>query len=121
MIAHDVAFHGFIYRASANPMIAPTAEIHWRFLRHVMGEVLHRSEPPPEIWKQHREILEAIVAGDAEAAEERILGHIRNAAGRLAATSHEQANDQDKGKGQFTDGTRHASRLDRNRANQPRP
>jgi hypothetical protein len=39
MIAHDIAFHSFIYAASGNSMIAPSAELHWRFLRRVMGEM----------------------------------------------------------------------------------
>lgn len=87
MVAHDVAFHAFIYSASGNPVIGPTAEVHWRFLRRVMGEVLRRSEPPHSIWNQHRDILDAIVAGDAEAAEARTLSHVRGAAARLAATA----------------------------------
>ena len=87
MVAHDVAFHAFIYSASGNPVIGPTAEVHWRFLRRVMGEVLRRSEPPHSIWKQHRDILDAVVAGDAEAAEARTLNHVRSAAARLAATA----------------------------------
>ncbi len=87
MIAHDVAFHAFVYDASGNPMIRPTAEIHWRFLRRVMGEVLRKSEPPISIWQQHRDILAAIVAGDPNKAEARILSHIQNAAARLAANA----------------------------------
>jgi DNA-binding GntR family transcriptional regulator len=96
MIAHDVAFHAFIYAASGNPMIAPTAEIHWRFLRRVMGEVLRLSAPPPTIWRQHRDILGAIVSGKAEEAETCILGHIRDAASRLAARP-EVTSQQDSG------------------------
>ena len=84
MIAQDIAFHAFVYEASGNPMIGPTAEIHWRFLRRVMGEVLRRSEPPAIIWQQHREILDAIVAGDPGSAETLIFDHIHGAAGRLA-------------------------------------
>ena len=86
MIAGDVAFHAFVYEASGNPMIGPTAEVHWRFLRRVMGEVLRRSAPPSTIWQQHRDILDAIVAGDAATAETRTLSHVRDAAARLAAT-----------------------------------
>lgn len=97
MIGHDVAFHGFIYDASGNPMIRPTAEVHWRFLRRVMGEVLRRSEPPASIWQQHAEILEAVVAGDVEGAEACTLGHVHNAAGRLASAA-EQAGDRDEGR-----------------------
>ncbi len=89
MIAEDVAFHAFVYDASGNPMIGPTAEVHWRFLRRVMGEVLRTSAPPAAIWQQHREILDAILAGDAGQAEARILEHIHAAAARLAASEGE--------------------------------
>ncbi len=102
MIALDVAFHAFVYTASGNPMIGPTAEVHWRFLRRVMGEVLRKSEPPPSIWQQHREILEAIVAGDAEGAEARILSHIHSAAGRLADDA-ERTNNQNRGRERIND------------------
>jgi DNA-binding GntR family transcriptional regulator len=56
-------------------MIAPAAEVHWRFMRRFVGEMLREREPPSSIWQQHREILEAIVAGDVESAEARILEH----------------------------------------------
>ena len=113
MIAHDVAFHAFIYAASGNPMIAPTAEIHWRFLRRVMGEVLRHSAPPPTIWKQHREILAAIASGDAADSETRILGHIHDAASRLADTT-EPTSHPDTGKEPINE-RRRASRMDHNR------
>jgi len=109
MIAHDIAFHAFIYAASGNPMIAPTAEIHWRFLRRVMGEILRHSAPPPTIWRQHREILAAIVAGEAADAETRILGHISDAANRLAANSATM-NDQEPASER-----RRTGRINRNR------
>ncbi|MBX5453389.1 MAG: GntR family transcriptional regulator [Acidobacteriia bacterium] len=86
MIAHDIAFHAFVYDASGNPMIRPTAEIHWRFLRRVMGEVLRKSEPNG-IWQQHREILVAITTGATGDAESLILSHIESAATRLAAAA----------------------------------
>jgi DNA-binding GntR family transcriptional regulator len=113
MIARDVAFHAFIYAASGNPMIAPTAEIHWRFLRRVMGEVLRHSAPPPTIWQQHREILAAIVAGEPADAETRILGHISDAASRLADNT-EPAADQESAR-KRSDGRRRANRIDYSR------
>ncbi len=113
MIALDVAFHAFVYGASGNPMIGPTAEVHWRFLRRVMGEVLRKSEPPPSIWQQHREILEAIVAGDAEDAETRILSHIHSAAGRLADNAERTSQDQGR---ERTNDKRRADAANRGRA-----
>jgi DNA-binding GntR family transcriptional regulator len=86
MIAQDIAFHAFVYAVSGNAMIAPTAEVHWRFLRRVMGEVLRGSTPRATIWEQHRGILNSIVSGDANGAEQGIVGHIRDAGDRLIDT-----------------------------------
>lgn len=102
MIAHDVAFHAFVYDASGNPMIGPTAQLHWRFLRRVMGEVLRAAAPPPSIWQQHRDILDAIVTGDEAAAESRTLRHIESAADRLASNAertNKQNNQEDTSNG----------------------
>lgn len=80
MIAHDVAFHGFVYEASGNPVLGPTAQPHWSYLRRVMGEVLRHAEPPAAIWQQHRGILDAIVRGEVETAGELALRHVEMAA-----------------------------------------
>jgi DNA-binding GntR family transcriptional regulator len=84
LIAADVSFHRLIYDVSGNPLIAPTAEPHWRFLRRVMGDVLRQAEPPAEIWNQHAGILDAVLAGDVESAGERARDHVIRAADRLA-------------------------------------
>lgn len=84
MVRRDVEFHGCIYDCSGNPLLASTAEPHWRYLRRVMGEVLRHAEEPDAIWRQHEEILEAIVAGDGKSAEKRAIEHVQRAAGMLA-------------------------------------
>lgn len=83
MIARDVEFHAFLYDASGNPVLEPTAQIHWRYFKRVMGEVLRHAGPPHAIWHQHRAILTAVLAGDAAAASERALQHVDRAAERL--------------------------------------
>lgn len=85
LVQCDVEFHGFVYDASGNPLLAATAEPHWRYLRRVMSEVYRQADPPPEIWRQHGEILDAIVRGDAERAEAAAIHHVRRAAERLTA------------------------------------
>ncbi len=80
----DGALHQMLYAWSGNPMIATTAEPHWRFLRRAMGSVLRAAEPPCEIWRQHRGIVEAVTSGDARRAERRALDHVENAARLLA-------------------------------------
>lgn len=88
-IRHDEAFHSFIYEASGNPLLAATAEPHWRFLRRVMGDVLRYAESPNTIWRQHARMLEAIVAGDGAGAAEMAVSHIHVAADMLEETARQ--------------------------------
>ena len=78
-VAHDVAFHSWIYEMSGNPLIAATAEPHWLYLRRVMVAVLSYAERGAVVWKQHREILDLLVAGEAEAVAELMATHIMGA------------------------------------------
>lgn len=75
-----MAFHHFIYELSENPFIAPAMEAQWTSTQRIMGEVLMRDEQPRNIWGQHEAMLEAIVAGDAQKAEELGRQHISQAA-----------------------------------------
>jgi DNA-binding GntR family transcriptional regulator len=84
MIGRDVAFHAFLYSTSGNPVLGTTAQLHWPYLRRVMGEVLRRAEPPHAVWRQHRAILEAVVAGEADLGAARALHHVDHAVTRLA-------------------------------------
>lgn len=83
MVQCDVAFHDFICEASGNPLIAPTAALHWRQLRRVMGEVLRKAETPAAIWQQHQAILDAVLSGDSARAEAAAVAHVWTAADRL--------------------------------------
>ncbi len=86
----DAAFHGLIYESSGNPLLAGTAEPHWRFLRRAMGEVLRSVNAPQEIWRQHAGILGAIVGGDAADAERLAVEHDIVAARALCASLAER-------------------------------
>ncbi|MHB2167646.1 GntR family transcriptional regulator [Alsobacter sp. R-9] len=86
----DAEFHGLIYRASGNPLLARTAEPHWRFLRRAMGEVLRLGEAPAEIWRQHADILAAIVSGESIRAERLAVEHDVTAAEALSAALAER-------------------------------
>lgn len=89
MIAADMAFHHFIYDLSGNPLIAAAMETHWTQSQRVMGEVLLQDDKPRDIWSQHQQLLDAVLAGDAVVAESLARAHIVNAAnfmiGQLAA------------------------------------
>ena len=84
-VAHDVAFHTFLYERSGNTVIASTAEGHWVFLRRVMIAVLRKSDRGALVWEQHEEILETLVRGDAERASELVAAHVHGAQDALLA------------------------------------
>lgn len=85
MVGCDVDFHAFVYTVSGNPLLSATAEPHWRHLRRVMGDVLRHAEPPHAIWRQHADILAAIVKGDPARAEKLAVAHVTVARQRLEA------------------------------------
>ena len=80
MIDADVAFHRAIYAASRNPLIEPSAHVHWHHIQRAMGAVLQRSALRSTVWDEHTAIAEAIAAGNAVAAAELISGHDQRAA-----------------------------------------
>jgi DNA-binding GntR family transcriptional regulator len=80
MVRQDEAFHQLFYASSGNPLLAQTAEPHWRFLRRVMGDVLRHAEPPHDIWDQHEAIANAALSGDAGRCGELMDAHASRAA-----------------------------------------
>ncbi|HEY7490945.1 MAG TPA: GntR family transcriptional regulator [Candidatus Tectomicrobia bacterium] len=69
MIDADMQFHHLIYAASGNPLIAETANHHWRHIRRAMGAVLQIVGIRHMVWDEHEAILQAINGGDADRAE----------------------------------------------------
>jgi DNA-binding GntR family transcriptional regulator len=70
MIDADIAFHTAIYRASGNPLIFETTQLHWVHLRRVMGAVLQSSMQRETIWDEHEAIANAIASGNPKLAAE---------------------------------------------------
>lgn len=83
MIDADIAFHDFIYVLAGNPLLAPAMEAHRTQEERVMGEVLLHDATPGEIWDEHEQMLEAIVAGDAQRVEVLARDHVGRAADYL--------------------------------------
>jgi DNA-binding GntR family transcriptional regulator len=84
MIHVDMEFHRFIYRISGNPAIDATVAPHWYHLLRIMGLVLQRKPPREKIWDEHAGLLDAIIEGDAQKAENLARQHGENAAADLA-------------------------------------
>ena len=92
MIDADIAFHMAIYRASGNPLIVETTQLHWVHLRRVMGAVLQAEGQRDAIWDEHEEIAKAIAAGDAVLAVELSDGHATIARQNLVSRLNEVLN-----------------------------
>ncbi len=85
MIDADMTFHHLIYAASGNPLIAETANHHWRHIRRAMGAVLQTVGVRRVVWDEHEAILQAINRGNAERAERLSREHGERAGHNLAA------------------------------------
>ncbi len=84
MLAADEAFHGAIYAASGNPLIAQSAQMHWQHIRRAMGAVLQVSTMRESIWDEHAAIAQAIAQGNAAMAEQLIRQHGEDAGHNLS-------------------------------------
>ncbi len=93
MLDADIAFHRAIYEMSGNPVIAETAALKWHQIRRVMGGVLIRRGNPAYVWDEHQTILDAIAAGDPEAAEHAARQHAERAGKELAGHLRQAASD----------------------------
>ena len=79
LIDADIAFHDALYAASGNPLIKPSAHVHWRHVRRAMGAVLQKSASRSTVWDEHEAIALAIGRGDAESAGWLMGGHDQRA------------------------------------------
>jgi len=84
MLAADERFHGAIYAASGNPLIAESAQLHWQHIRRAMGAVLQASTMRESIWDEHEAIAEAIRGAHADLAERLIRQHAEGAGRNLS-------------------------------------
>jgi DNA-binding FadR family transcriptional regulator len=84
MLEADARFHGAIYEASGNPLIAQSAQLHWAHIRRAMGAVLQVADMRSSIWDEHEAIARAIAAGQAERAQTLMREHGQEAGRNLA-------------------------------------
>ncbi|MEI2416333.1 GntR family transcriptional regulator [Orrella sp. JC864] len=68
LIQADTHLHHAIYQASGNPLITRVMAPQWRHLERVMGAVLQTHALRAGLWDEHRDIVAAINAGQAQRA-----------------------------------------------------
>jgi DNA-binding GntR family transcriptional regulator len=79
LIEADVAFHRAVYDVSGNPAIDEMARTAWPHFQRSMGLVLSVKENREISWREHRDILASIAAGDPPMAEKRARDHAERA------------------------------------------
>lgn len=84
LIDADVAFHSAIHRLSGNPAVTEMVAEQWPHFMRSMGLVLTAKGMRDRVWREHAEILDAILSGDAKRAEERACAHTARAADETA-------------------------------------
>jgi DNA-binding GntR family transcriptional regulator len=75
----DVAFHDVINTLSGNPVILEISRQQWGHIRRAIDAVLDDPDVRRRLWDEHEAILEAVVRGDAKAAERLARDHARSA------------------------------------------
>lgn len=83
VVQADMDFHSFIYELSGNPLIIDTMRLNWQHLRRGMGEILSYPGLSIRVWREHEEILEAMISGDAKLAARYMHSHLLGAYKRV--------------------------------------
>lgn len=79
MIEADIAFHRAIYEAAGNPVLLQAAERNWNHIRRIMGVTLSQAGARHAVWDEHEKMLELIVSGRPDAAQQQALLHCEKA------------------------------------------
>ncbi|MFT6301109.1 MAG: DNA-binding GntR family transcriptional regulator [Granulosicoccus sp.] len=75
MVEADIAFHRLLHTLSGNGEIATATETLWPHIERAMHTVLVHHPVRSDIWREHRAIADAIIAGDALKAGELAAQH----------------------------------------------
>lgn len=91
MVEADMAFHRAVYQASGNPLIEPSAMLHWCHIRRAMTAALHHAPLRTTAWDEHEAIRQAIAAGEEDTAAELMLQHGQQASQHLMTLLRQHA------------------------------
>jgi DNA-binding GntR family transcriptional regulator len=81
----DFEFHKMIYDWAGNTTISDTMRLHWHHIRRAMGVVLRQGVPSQTSWEEHEKVIEALMAGLVERAEDEMRRHVANAQAKTSA------------------------------------
>jgi DNA-binding GntR family transcriptional regulator len=75
----DINFHRAIYQVSGNASIAEALEPLWPHMQRAMVLVLEANKLRKQAWREHRQIMESILAGEPGASAEAAYSHAADA------------------------------------------
>jgi len=79
----DRAFHAALHRGLDNLLLSEVLEAFWDAFHRVRTDLVEAGTDPRTVWRQHREILEAVRSGDAARAEAALRDHFDDIRTRL--------------------------------------
>src|SRR6516165_1215146 len=79
LVKADVRFHSILHQLSGNPAIGETIGDVWPHFMRSMSLVLSASEMRERVWREHRQILDAILTGKPADAEMLARSHTHRA------------------------------------------
>jgi DNA-binding GntR family transcriptional regulator len=71
----DIEFHRTIYRISGNASIGEIMEPLWPHMQRAMVLVLEANRLRQQAWREHRQVMDSILAGDSQASFEAACAH----------------------------------------------
>jgi len=80
----DIDFHSLIYQLSGNAIIIDTMHLNWRHLQRSMSKVLQHPGMSSQVWIEHEQIFDAMVAGKTAQATALMRRHVRDAPNRIS-------------------------------------
>jgi len=87
----DIDFHSLIYQLSGNAIIIDTMHLNWRHLQRSMSKVLQHPGMTNQVWIEHEQIFDAMVAGKTAQAVELMRAHVRDAPNRISTPDERSA------------------------------
>lgn len=85
LLQADVEFHEMIYRWSGNHVIESSMRLNWHHMRRSMAEVLRDPDSAKSSWRDHREIVGALLHGKTDQAARAMKDHIVRAQNKTMA------------------------------------
>lgn len=88
-ITVDFEFHEMIYSWTGNDTVQTTMRTNWHHIRRSMAVVVRGAVSAETSWTEHAKIIDALMQGDVDCAEDAMRSHINRAMVKTVSTLRE--------------------------------